>query len=301
MTIKTCFVFPSRPPSRGTFSEIEQSYRRASGGIEGMSVHTLTELSIVRKNVWQDPDTTIIFVREIPETIPSGRRARCVFHYTESVGEPGKLYLHQLNLLNYYAGRAGEFDLFLAGTPTAVDFWRSRCRRVGLAPLGYDPEVMGIPDWTRPKTHDIGFCGSLVGRRTWVIPAIRDRLGPRYLEIGGVSGKVRNAIFDSCRSMLHVGHSDEPSFAHLRLWSAVSTSAALVTEERDAWPAVANTHYVSLHPAEEGQPGPFVDQLEETLNLPLQEFARAMNRDLSLYTAERCIREFVLPAIKEIA
>jgi hypothetical protein len=297
--IRYIYVFPSKFPSRLTFSEIEESYRRAAARLGSVEVQNLGSWTRKKKE-WNDPNTVILFLREIPEVIPPDRKAKCVFHYTESVGEPGCLIPNQQGMADYYSSRAGEFDLFLAGTPSAVEFWRPRCRKVALMPLGYDPEVMGVPNWTREKTHDIGFCGTMIGRRNWVFPSIRKRFGSRYLEIGGISGKERNAAFDACRIMLHVGHSNEKGFAHLRLWSAVSTSAALVTEERDAWPAVPRQHYVSLLPVEEENPETFVDQLVETLKLPLLEIARMMHADLSAYTSDRCLKEFMMPAVEAI-
>ena len=298
--IRHIFVFPSKFPSSLTFAEVEQAYRRALSNVNPSVVYTLGHFAILKKKEWYDPNAAIVFFRDIPEHIPPDRKAKCAFYYTESVGDPGHLIPYQQTLLNYYSSKVHEFDLVFAGTPSAVDFWRPLCRKVALSPLGYDPEVMGSPNWSREKTHDIGFCGSMLGRRTWVLPAIRNRFGSRYLEIGGISGKERNEAFDACRMMLYIGHSDEKSFAHLRLWSAVSSSAALVTEERDAWPAVAGRHYVSLLPVEEHNPEAFVDQLAETLKLPLEKIARVMHEEMSLYTADRCLKEFMIPAIDSL-
>jgi len=285
-------------PPNYVFDEIRLCYERAAARIGGITINHDYYYWTPEKKEWDDPNLAIIFLCNIPWVVPARRKAKFIFQYVESVGDPAKMVPQQRKWLTYYMTRAHEPDLFIGGTPPVRDFWaRLGCRSIG-APIGYDPEVMGVPDWTRQKDYDLGFCGLLVGRREWILPAIARRLGKRFLNIQGF-GRPRNDAFNSCKAMLYVGHAEETAFADMRLWSAVSTSAALITENRDAWPAVPGLHYIPLPHAQKDDPDAFVNSIEASLKLPLMDIARRMHEDLSAYTVERCIEEFVIPAIED--
>jgi len=286
-------------PPNYVFDEIRLSYERAAARIGNITINHDYYYWTPEKKEWDDPDLAIIFWCNIPWVVPARRKAKFVFQYVESVGDPEKMVPEQRKWLTYYMTRSKELDLFIGGTPPVRDFWLHRGSRAIVAPIGHDPQVMGTPDWTREKTYDLGFCGLLVGRREWILPAIARRLGKRFLNIQGF-GRFRNDAFNSCKAMLYVGHAEEDAFADMRLWSAVSTSAALVTENRDAWPAIPGVHYVPLYPAKKENPEEFVDAIESALKMPLVDMARRMHKDLSAYTAERCMEEFTIPAIEAL-
>ena len=103
-------------------------------------------------------------------------------------------------------------------------------------------------------------------------------------------------MYDLCRAELYIGHSEDIGVG-LRLWQALPSSAAFVTEDRDAWPASPGRHYVAVGHARMECPGALVDELERALKLPLADIARAAHEDLSKYTVERCFEEFLVPAV----
>lgn len=285
------------------FNEIAECYRQAAMRLGNVTVDKdfySWEHACTRKE-WQDPDHTVIFWCEAPWGIPPrpARKSKTVLQYIESVGNMEDLVDTQRKCLDRYTKRAHEMDLFLVGTPTVRDFWAPRCRRVALMPIGYDPEVMGTPNWTCEKTYDVGFCGVPVGRRQWILPALKKRFGSKFLDIRAFD-RARNAAFDACKIMLYVGHSDEKAFADMRLWSATACSAALVTEDRDAWPAVPGRHYIALPHAQKENVDAFIDSVEQTLKLPLIDIARTAHEELSKYTVERSLKEFMMPAVSGI-
>lgn len=287
-------------PPNWIFDEVRFCYERAAARLSGITIRHDYYYWTPEKPEWDDPDLAVIFLCNIPWVVPPGRRAKFIFQYVESVGDPRNMVPEQRKWLEYYMTRAQEPDLFLGGTPTVRDFWAPLARRSALTPLGYNPEIMGSPDWTRAKTYDVGFCGVNVGRREWILPALQRRLGNRFLNITAF-GRARNDAFDFCKAMLYIGHSEERAFADMRLWSAVATSAALVTEDRDAWPAIPGKHYLTLPHAQKENPDEFVDAVEKALKEPLVDIAKAMHKDLSVFTTEECITKFTIPAIEAIA
>jgi hypothetical protein len=189
---------------------------------------------------------------------------------------------------------ANEFELIICHTPTVEKFLKPHARRTAVVPIGYEPGTLGTPDWSCPKTADIGYCGSAVGRRMGIVPFLEGRLKGMFRHFGAW-GLDRKAIYDSCRTALYIGHSSEQSFSTSRLWAAIATSATLLTEPRDAWPAVAGRHYIELPKADDTER--FYEALVKTLERnDLPEIARRAHEELSAYTIERCMNEFLVPA-----
>lgn len=283
------------------FDEIAECYRQAGKRLGNVTVDNNFYGWTPDRKEWYDPNEVVIFFCNLAWDIPPRpyRKAKLAFHYVESVGSMEKLVETQRHWLDIHMKLAQVPDLFLVGTPTVRDFWLPYAKKVALMPLGYDAEVMGVPDWSRPKEYEIGFCGVPVGRREWILPALKKRFGSRFLDIR-VFGKSRNMAFDACRMMLYIGHSDEKAFADLRLWSATACSAALVTEDRDAWPAVPGRHYLALPHAQQDNVDAFVDMVESTLKQPLEPVARTAHAELSQYTVERSLKEFMMPAVMSV-
>lgn len=285
------------PPDK-VFLESRECYRAAAARLGWMSVEGPEGWTPGRAD-WADPAVMAVFWARLPE-LPAGRSAKVAFRYTESVGKPEALIVNQRADMDGFMPRAGEPDLVLVGNPAAAEFMRPFCRRVAHAPIGYEPEVMGTPDWSARKDFDLLFYGTMVGRREWIIPAVEERLGGGFVRIG-CFGAERKAEVERAKAVLHVGHSGETSFPGMRLWQAVATSAALITERRDAWPAAEGRHYVGLPVAERERMDVFLDALTEALNASHAEIARRAHEDLSRYTVERCMEEFVVPATVEAA
>lgn len=294
-TRRIIYVFPVNY----VFDEIRSCFARAAERLGDMVVCNDYNDWTPARSEWYDPANAIVFWCNLPWVVPENRKAKCVFHYVESAGDPSGLIPIQRHWFEIHRRRALEADLFLVGNPAMQDFWNPLAKRVALTPIGYDAEIMGVPDWSKPKLFDVGFCGTEIGRRLWILPALRKRFGNRYTDIR-VFGKARNEAFNSCRLMLYVGHSPERSFPDLRLWSAAATSALLVTESRDAWPAIPGRHYIELDPALVQNPDLFVDSVERELKNTNEDLARVAHRELSAYTVERCMREFSIPAIEAL-
>jgi len=282
-------------PPVAHYSEAYACYRAASARLDWLSAETWTTWSASRPE-WQDPNVAVIFwsyisLPHILQMIPPKRAAAIALWYSESIGEAGKLNPGLGEVLRVFMGHMKMFDAVFVGTPSAEKFLRPHCRKITVDPLGYEPEVMGTPDWSKPKDHDLVFYGSPYGRREWILPALDKHFGKRMLLVPNATyGIERKRLCDGCRAILHVGHSEELSVPKFRLWQAVATSAALVAETGDAWPAVPGRHYVELPMAKQDHMGEFVEEIEKALRLPLEAIARKAHEDLSKYTIERSMQ-----------
>lgn len=284
-------------PRSAFFSEIKDCYDSACKRIPWITVEDLDGWSADRIE-WQMPELILIFWGLFPESVPERRRAGFVLRFTESVGDPELLAENQVRSMTAFAVRAKEPDLLLCGNPTVADYWSRLCRAVGVAPIGYEREVLGAPVWDVPKRYQLCFRGSPIERRIWLTDAIREAFGRRFLWIG-TFGKRRKEQLDECMADLYLGHSSDYAFPGMRLWQDIASSAALISERRDAWPAKDGRHYVSLKPAVESNIRRFLVDLNEILtSYPLRELAKTAHLELSSYTIDRCMEEFVVPATK---
>lgn len=274
-------------------------YGYATERLPWMSVAPWDQWSADRPE-WQDPNNVIILwlwgTPGMLDVVPENYKASLVIWYIESVGPPEGLCSDQRPVLERYLGYFKKPDLVVVGFPSSAKFLEPYCRKVIYAPTGYDPGIMGKPDWSAPKEYDFGFCGLEAGRRNWIFPAMRKRFGGRFLHITGRFGLDRKVLYDRCRAVLYIAHSTEPCFAPLRIWQSIASSAALATERRDVWPAIPGRHYIELPEAQENDIDWFIDQVEGVLKMPLEEIARRAHDELAGYSVDRAM-EFIRAAI----
>lgn len=276
------------------FAETRACYALAAKRLGWMSVDDGLEWNRDRAE-WRDPEVMLIFWGFLPE-VPEGRSAALGIRYTESIGSPSDLIENQRAEQERLVALSGKLDIVFTGAPSNLCFIDKFCRRTALMPAGYEAAVMGMPDWSASKKHDLAVYGTEAGRRQWIMPALRQRFGERLLDIQAY-GAGRKAALDTCRAVLYVGHSSEAAFPGMRLWQAISSSAALITERRDAWPAVPGKHFLEVEPAVQGNSDLFVDAVDRELaGKDLRAVAVDAHDHLSEYTAERCMEEYLVPA-----
>jgi len=286
MTRLIC-VFQELP----VFAEVAECHRRASERLGFVRIDNARSWSAHRRE-WDDPENVILFWGGHPG-IPPVRRARCALRYTESSGSRDGLISNQQAEQGWLEKNGKAFDVVFVGTPAVKVHFEPFCKKTVAAPIGYDAGTMGLPDWNAQKSFGLCFYGSLMGKRQWIVPFLQKRLGSRFSLIHKF-GMPRQNVLNRSRGVLYVGHSSEPGFPGLRLWQAMATSAALVTEDRDAWPAVPWRHYVPIPEAREDDPEKLVTSLENALSQPLVDVARKAHEELAPYTVDRCLSEYVM-------
>jgi len=276
------------------------SYAQASYAYNWMTAFPWTHWSSDRPE-WQDPNNVIIIwlwgSPVMLDVVPEKRKATLVIWYIESVGPLEGLCSDQKATLTRFLDYFKVPELVVVGFPSSEAFLRPYCRKVIHAPTGYNSFIMGTPDWEAPKDYDVGFCGLVTGRREWIMPALQKRFGKKFLHILNTFGQDRKRFYDRCRINLYIAHSMEPCYAPMRIWQSIASSSALVTEKRDVWPAVAGRHYVELPEAQEAHVDEFIDQVEQTLQFPLESIARRAHEELSQYTVGRSM-EYIVAAVE---
>jgi hypothetical protein len=278
-------------PRNAVFSEIHACYKASSELNPWMSARFLDE----RQFPTDDPSAFLIFWQVFPEGLVVPTKARKALRYTESMPVDPLRTENQKDHFQQFRNVACNLDRVIAHTPTAVNILGGYTNNVFLAPIGFEPSVYGVPDWTVPKTVDIGFYGSMVGKRPAVIDAVQERFGNR-LRIINSFGWPRKRDLDRCRISLYVGHCEDPSFATTRLWQTIASSAALVMEDRDAWPATPGLHYVTIPRVDLSNLGGFLDSLERVLERSdLESVARTAFDDLSKFSVKECMERYVVP------
>lgn len=289
-------------PRSAVFDELKAAYGSASSRMPWMSVESLEDWGPDPERLeWWAPENVLIFWGLLPAHVPANRTASFVFRFTESVGDPELLSAGQLESMVSFVTRAKEPDLVLCGNATIADYWSCLCRKVAVAPIGYEKSVFGEPDWGVEKCFDVSFRGSHVERRTWLMEAIRTKFEDKFLWIKSF-GLERQKMLNQCRVDLYLGHCQDYSFPGMRLWQNIASSAALVSERRDAWPAIPGKHYVSVEPATKTNIKRFLSELEYTIShYPLAEMAKTAHQELSLFTIDRCMEEFVIPATRGLS
>lgn len=279
-------------PPVAHYMEVFECYRAASARVRWLSAEIWPTWSAERPE-WQDKENAVILwsyisLSHILKMIPPKRAATLALNYSESVGDETKISPGLAEVLRTFKASMKNFDYVIAGNPSAARSLAPYCRRVVVHPAGYDAETMGRPDWSAPKEHDLVFYGSPYGRREWILPELVRHFGKRLLVVTrGPFGIERKCLCDKARAILHVGHSDELGTPGFRIWQAVASSAALIAENRDAWPAVHGKHYVAIVPAQKGRIDVFIKDIEKALLLPLKDIARKAHAELGAFTVEK--------------
>lgn len=222
------------------------------------------------------------------------RRYRVALHYGETLGDPELLTAPQRKMLENMLSVAAAYDTIFVHTPSAQR-WLAGCGvEAHLAPLGYSPEVFGRPDWETKKQWDAVHYGARLGRRLGMPKIARSM--KKKCKLIYVFGDERQACLQRSRSVLQLHHCDAScSFASLRLWQAIGTSATLLMEPCDAWPALGGRHYVELPVYQRGSEREFAKAVDEVLAQDVAAIARCAHEELSAYTPARMMEEFIVP------
>lgn len=290
------FSFPDVP----AFRELFESYRAASKNLPWMSAVPAAEtLRWAEESPVAGRGRLLVILwgaASLEGGKLPGKGALVAVRFTETYARPEDTTPDQARWFAEFSARRSEYDLVVVHSPSVYAGIAPGVRRAVLSPIGYQADVMGRPDWEKPKDWDAAGYGTPVGRRTWLMPRVREHLGKRYRDVTGNFGRERKLLLDQARAILYVNHSRAAAFGTSRLWQAVASSAALLIGRCDAWPAVEGRHYVALPWAEEGEVGAYLGALEEALGRDdLAAIARRTHEELSRYTVRRCLEDFIVP------
>lgn len=267
----------------GMLCETRQCWKKAAEGIPWISVMAESEMEGIR---WEDPSLVVILWRDSP--VPVERSCRVGRVYLETLYGVGTLPTtpYQRNLLEEFEAKCSRLDFTVVQTPSMVNDAKARGWPTPLlCPTGWDPDVMGRPDFSIQKTLDIGCYGTNYGHREEAMPPLLVAMSGSLFQFTGL-GNARKRTLDHFAAVLTVLHSPGCSYPTMRLWQAAASSAAMISEPGDAWPARPGEHYVQIPLIRSG------DALGETVRLLREILADRLTLMLTAKRAYESLREF---------
>lgn len=299
---ETGFIYIHVFPEFAAYHETEMAYRLLASRCPWVHVASKKEyLKYVRE--WDHFRNFLIHwgsAQEIPVEARDKRRSRIAMHYDETIPYGDSMLDNQRAVFGRFCQRAKNFDILFAHSPPAVSRLAQLTGhpKVCVAPSGYDPVVMGEPDFNAPKTHDLVFYGAMTERRDRILSSFKRMLKHRLTDLSGVYGQQRQRELNGAKAILQVHHSPRSSFPSFRIWQSIGTSAAFVaeTEPDDTWPMAPETHFSSFEDDLE-KAAVRIDRLLDDHN-QLTAMARRAHDELSRYTPQYVMDHYIVPASK---
>lgn len=293
------------PPTWGAFIDVHASYTDFSSRTSWSSIISPDEfLGLKLGSLYQDERSFFVLWDHMLSAGPiDQRKAIVVPVYSEAIGLSTKMLPSHCDVLDKFRLFSEGYDAIFAHTPWMASTLAAITGRseAFVLPLGWNPNVSGLPRFDGPKHRDLTFHGSIAGRRRMILPFLTEKLGTRLTMLSGTFGRALLGALDTARGALYVAHSEVESFSTWRIWQVVSTSCALVAEPGDCWPMTDN-HYVKIPFVTMENIDDVTRELEHIVrNIPLVEFAKLLHKDLGPeYTVDQCVDRFLVPASETI-
>jgi len=294
-------------PESSAYADTYQSYKKSEAKMAWMEVLSSSQWPKRKNASCADPSVFVIFWGHSASDITTDRKCQIGVHYSESLAPIEALKTFEPNQHRQFEGfirHSGLIDFVFAHTPMAADQLKQYVppEKVVLAPTGYDPDVMGHPDWNVPKVHDLVHYGSPTYRRRTATALIQSHLRHKVSNLTNKYGRDRQGALNQSKAILTIQHIPKLAFPTFRLWQAVASSAPLVIEPADAWPAIAGKHYLQIPWVDASSVEKVAVQLDEALLDAgrLLQLARQAYEDLSKYTPGYCMETFIVPATTRV-
>ncbi len=233
---------------------------------------------------------------------PLERQCLVALYALEALGDAAQMLpSHQAHWTRFVEA-APDYDAVLTYTPTMVEAISQLGLFAALYPLGVEPTAAGLPRWNTPKFQDYIYWGSEVGKRTVIVPYLKEALDGHIHTVSGAFGRGLVGQLDVSRAALHIAHSQVRSFPQWRAWQVLTSSACLVAElpegnPPDTWPLVAGKHFFGLDPIGIHNLEATAERLRDLLTCQLAEIARRAWEELgSEFTGDKCLERYLVPA-----
>ena len=270
------------------FRDVYLSYKNAAARIPWMSVITQDEFRQIcsqpRHGVWSDKRIYLILWHDDLCLIPNTNHCKVAIHYCEMVGDV-RAFPPQQKIFDKFLAYISKYEFVMVHTKFAEEYLRKYCPRIYYVPIGFDPQVYGIPDFNIKKTRDMVFFGSDVGKRLEIVPKLQETFSSLRINVFGME---RQNLMQTAKLNLIIPWCEVGSFAPMRMWQSMGTSAVMVIEPTDTYPAIPDRHYIQI-PKYAGDLSESIKAIKRALDTDLLKIARTAFEELSVITVDKCI------------
>jgi hypothetical protein len=279
------------------YLDYHAAYAAMSQRVPWVSVITPREFVEQRKTLRYMNDDRFMYIlwHTMPQMIdpPSERGARLAHRYTELIGDFDGLLNHR-KALSEFTNKIHYYDLVFVHNNYAKDYFKKYTSNVHIAPLGYDRDVLGSPNFEAEKEHDMVFYGGVIGKRKLLVD-LRDKMARELYLMPGNYGLDRHKVLNRSKAVVHTQQVDKSAFATMRLWQTIASSAAMLLEPIDAFPAVPGRHYVEIPSITAGNIDTVAGTVDDILeNTDLLAIAKRAHEELAHMTVRYCFEKFVV-------
>lgn len=257
-----------------TFLDVYGSYRRLSSELKWLNV---INPQAFRELTYELKDEKNVYILWHDQKVPPDRKCKIVIHYSEMVGDIGT-FDAQKDMLKTFIDKINTYDAILVHSLTAKDYLKQYAKNVEYIPIGYDQNVYGKPNFDTPKEYEMVFYGSPVGRRIEIVKYLQSHFKDK-LHTTSLFGKERQELLNKTRINLMIPWAKSCSFTSMRLYQSIGSSATLLTEKHETYPAEAGKHYVQIEDFDDQKKT--IEQIEEALSKDLTSISKQAHEDLS--------------------
>lgn len=279
-----------------------RQYRLKAAKYDWLEVILEAELVERMEEIAQD-ERNFVAIWGVWAPRPTPRR-KAIF--TRVYSEPfdtdeSKMIGYHCHWLSSLRANVRHMDAIFGHTPWMAEKLAHKNAPGHVLPMGWDPLVLGRPNWDATKKHRFTYKGDVIGKRKWLVPGMQGALGKDMHQSVDEWGADFVTKLNNSTARLELSHSDTFSFPTFSLWQTLASSAALIAEkQRDCWP-LEEDMYVGV-PTITRANGP---QVARTIaSIPDSVYAskarRAYDSLADEFTLERVIADYLIPASEQI-
>jgi hypothetical protein len=286
----------SFPPRARAFFDIITAYRAFAATNEWLTCINHTELEGRMAGISVNPRYFVVLWGVQAPTPPPDRKALFARVYSEALdADHGNMLGVHVKWLGITQAQIAAMDAAFGHTP-----WMAEQLGGHILPCGWDPGVMGTPLREEPKLHRYTYLGAMAGKRAWLCPAMAEALGDAYTDASGQWQRRALHTLNASSGYLYLTHSDVHSFSTPRIWQAVATSAAMVTERgRDCWP-MEEDHYITLPTLTPDNVVETAGYLSDLSDEHLAATSVRLHEALHHFTLDHVVDHYLIPASVKI-
>lgn len=283
------------------YDDAYRLYTKIAERYEWIECITEPELSVRMEKIAADERNFVVMWGVWAPRPPDERKAIFTRVFSEALNtEPGPMLRSHRNWLTTAQRGLRHLDAAFGHTPWMAEQLSGYAGKGFVLPMGWDPEVFGVPRYHHDKHYRLAYLGALAGKRSWLVPKMAGELGEYFFNATGCWGNRAMEVFNRARANLYVSHSDIQSFSTFRIWQTVASSAAMIAESgRDCWPMTEDM-YIGMPTLTRDNVEEVCEGLKEISDEEFLAKSRTLYEGLASYTIDYVVDKYLIPASAEL-